>query len=53
MPTQLEDLNEVIEEDGGIVPFTTYNKPSDSDDSGYHSLKRKSEKEVQRLAINV
>ena len=44
-PTQLEDLNEVIEEDtGGIVPFTTYSKPND--DSGYHSLKRKAEKEV-------
>lgn len=48
-PSRLvEDLSEVIEEETGIVPFTNYSLKKEPNDSGYGSLKRKSEKEVRR-----
>ena len=51
-PTQLEDLNEVIEEDTGVVPFGTYANKTRGNDSGYGSLKRPAEKEVCSVSIS-
>ncbi len=53
-PTQLvEDINEVIEEETGIAPFSSYKgvkiEDCKAEDSGYGSFKRKrSGKEVGR-----